>query len=110
MPRGMPLGLDWSLPGWIQLTRATPVQFWLGARFYSAGWRALRAGSANMDVLVALGTSAAYFLSLGLVLFAHDGGQHLYFEASAAVITLVLLGKYFEGPIRIRWRFLPSSL
>ncbi|WP_442784096.1 heavy metal translocating P-type ATPase [Collimonas fungivorans] len=93
----MPFGLDWALPGWWQLFLATPVQFWLGARFYRAGWRALKAGSGNMDLLVALGTSAAYGLSLYLLLAAPHGAMaHLYFEASAAVITLVLLGKWLE--------------
>ena len=91
-------GLDWSLPGWMQLALATPVQFWLGARFYRAGWAALRAGAGNMDLLVALGTSAGYGLSLYL-LFKHadHGTPHLYFEASAVVITLVLLGKWLEA-------------
>ena len=57
------LGLPWMLPGWAQFALATPVQFWLGARFYAAGWKAVRAGSGNMDLLVALGTSAAWGLS-----------------------------------------------
>ncbi len=94
----MPLGLDWSLPGWIQMALATPVQFWLGARFYRAGWAALRAGSGNMDLLVALGTSAGFGLSLYL-LFKHadHGTPHLYFEASAVVITLVMFGKWLEA-------------
>ncbi|WP_211442114.1 heavy metal translocating P-type ATPase [Collimonas humicola] len=93
----MPFGGDGALPGWWQLALATPVQFWLGARFYRAGWRALKAGSGNMDLLVALGTSAAYGLSLYLLLAeAHGAMAHLYFEASAAVITLVLLGKWLE--------------
>ncbi len=94
---GMPFGFDWMLPGWLQLVLATPVQFWLGARFYRAGWQALRARSGNMDLLVALGTSAAYGLSLYLLL-AHGehAGMHLYFESSAMVITLVLLGKWLE--------------
>jgi Cu+-exporting ATPase len=93
----MPVGGSWALPGWWQLALATPVQFWLGARFYRAGWRALKAGSGNMDLLVALGTSAAYGLSLYLLLAAAHGAMaHLYFEASAAVITLVLLGKWLE--------------
>ena len=94
----MPWGADWSLPGWIQIALATPVQFWLGARFYRAGWAALRAGSGNMDLLVALGTSAAYGLSLYL-LFKHadHGTPDLYFEASAVVITLVMLGKWLEA-------------
>jgi Cu+-exporting ATPase len=83
----------WPVPGWVQLALATPVQFWLGARFYIAGARALRAGTGNMDLLVALGTSAAYGLSV-FELFAQGP---LYFEAAAAVITLVRLGKYLEG-------------
>ncbi|MBC7376203.1 MAG: copper-translocating P-type ATPase, partial [Burkholderiaceae bacterium] len=91
-------GIEWMLSGWLQLALATPVQFWLGARFYRAGWNALRAGSGNMDLLVALGTSAAFGLSLYLLLMhAAHGMPHLYFEASAAVITLVLLGKWLEG-------------
>ena len=87
----------WVIPGFVQLALATPVQFWLGARFYRAGWSALRAGTGNMDLLVALGTSAAYGLSF-YQLFAHGGSgeSHFYFEASAAVITLVLLGKWLE--------------
>ena len=88
-------GIAWMLPGGWQLLLATPVQFILGARFYRAGWAALRAGSGNMDLLVALGTSAAYGLSVYL-LVRHPGHAHLYFEASAAVITLVLLGKWLE--------------
>src|SRR5204862_6126453 len=69
-----------------------------GARFYRAGWKALRARSGNMDLLVALGTSAAYGLSVYLLLrHAGHGTPHLYFEASTAVITLVLLGKWLEG-------------
>ncbi|MBN8778506.1 MULTISPECIES: heavy metal translocating P-type ATPase [unclassified Thiobacillus] len=90
------LGAHWMLPGWLQLALATPVQFWLGARFYRAGWKALRAGSGNMDLLVAVGTSAAYGLSLYLLL-THAGAMHLYFEASAVVISLVLLGKWLEA-------------
>lgn len=93
-----PFGLDWMLPGWLQLILATPVQFWLGARFYRAGWKAVRAGSGNMDLLVAIGTSAAYGLSLYLLLAgSHHGTPHLYFESSAVVITLVLLGKWLEA-------------
>ncbi|HEX6319802.1 MAG TPA: heavy metal translocating P-type ATPase [Burkholderiales bacterium] len=87
----------WSLPGWLQLALATPVQFWLGARFYRAGWKALAARTGNMDLLVALGTSAAYGLSV-YMLFKHwQHEPHLYFEASAAIITLVLLGKWLEA-------------
>jgi len=91
-------GAHWMLPGWIQLLLATPVQFWLGLRFYRAGWKALRAGSGNMDLLVALGTSAAYGLSIYLLAKPTSGEMpHLYFEASAVVITLVLLGKWLEA-------------
>ena len=92
------IGIDWMLGPWVQLALATPVQFGLGWRFYRAGWRAVRAGAGNMDLLVALGTSAAYGLSVYL-LFKHldHGTPHLYFEASAAVITLVRLGKWLEG-------------
>ncbi len=95
---GLLFGRHWMLDGWLQLALATPVQFWLGARFYRAGWSALRAGAGNMDLLVALGTSAAYGLSL-YELLAHGGEAigHLYFEASAIVITLVLLGKWLEA-------------
>lgn len=95
---GLLIGEEWMLDGWLQLALATPVQFWLGARFYRTGWKAVKAGAGNMDLLVALGTSAAYGLSVYL-LFSHagDGGMpHLYFEASAVVITLVLLGKWLE--------------
>ena len=92
-----PFGLHPMLPGWLQLALATPVQFWLGARFYRAGWKAVRAGAGNMDLLVALGTSAAYALSVWTLLRAGDGAAHLYFESSAVVITLVLLGKWLEG-------------
>ena len=87
-----------ALPGWLALLLATPVQFGIGARFYRAGWHALRAGSGNMDLLVALGTSAAYFDSLAVV--AQGGGGHTYFEAAAVVITLVLLGKWLEARAR----------
>lgn len=95
---GMPFGYQWVLPGWLQLALATPVQFWLGARFYKAGWKALLARSGNMDLLVAIGTSAAYGLSVYL-LVAHGTNEmhHLYFESSAVIITLVLLGKWLEA-------------
>jgi Cu+-exporting ATPase len=90
-------GRHWMLSPFVQWLLATPVQFWLGARFYRAGWKALRAGSGNMDLLVSLGTSAAYGLSLWLW-WADDGGMpHLYFESAAVVITLVLLGKWLEA-------------
>lgn len=91
---GMAFGQDWMPPGWAQLLLAAPLQFWLGARFYRAGWRALRAGVGNMDLLVAMGTSAAFGLSVVLL---WQGVHHLYFEAAAVVIAFVLLGRYFEA-------------
>ena len=93
----MPFGVHWMLPGWLQLLLATPVQFWLGARFYLAAWGALRAGSGNMDLLVAIGTRSAYGLSLYQLYQHGEYAQHLYFESSAVVITLVMLGKWLEG-------------
>jgi len=91
----VPLLAHTLVPGWLQFALATPVQFWSGRRFYRGAWKALRGGAANMDVLVALGTSAAYFFSASVLLL--QLGQHVYFEASAVVITLVLLGKYLEA-------------
>jgi P-type Cu+ transporter len=91
-------GSSAMLNGWLQLALAAPVQFGIGWRFYRAGWHALRAGSGNMDLLVALGTSAAFGLSVYLLLaHAAHGTPHLYFEASSSVITLVLLGKWLEA-------------
>ena len=90
-------GSDWMLPAWVQWLLATPVQFVIGARFYKAGWKAVRAGAGNMDLLVALGTSAAYGLSLWLWWRAGaEDMPHLYFESAAVVITLVRLGKWLE--------------
>jgi len=86
---------EW-LPRWVQLALATPVQFWLGARFYRGGWTSLRAGSANMDVLVALGTSMAWAFSAVVTVF-NLTDQHVYFEASAAIVTLILLGRLLEA-------------
>ncbi|WP_455825833.1 heavy metal translocating P-type ATPase [Pseudomonas graminis] len=90
-----PFGLHWMLPAWVQFALATPVQFIFGARFYIAAWKAVRAGAGNMDLLVAIGTSAGYGLSIYQWLTASN--PHLYFEASAVVIALVLLGKYLES-------------
>ncbi|BAQ09575.1 copper-translocating p-type ATPase [Bacillus sp. OxB-1] len=85
---------------WVQLALATPVQFIVGAQFYKGAFNALRNKSANMDVLVALGTSAAYFYSLYLSVEWMNAGSvgepELYFEASAVIITLIVLGKLFE--------------
>lgn len=91
----MPLGVRWMLPAWMQLVLATPVQFYFGARFYRGAFGALRAGTGSMDVLVALGTTAAYGLSLAMMLTRPEA--QLYFEASAAVVTLVLVGKTMEA-------------
>lgn len=84
-----------EVPAWLQLTLTTPVQFILGARFYVGAWKALRARTGNMDLLVVLGTSTAYFYSL-YMLFAGHAGEHLYFEAAAVVVTLILVGKWLE--------------
>lgn len=102
LPLVVPMVAEWfgghvMLPAWLQWALATPVQFVFGARFYRAGWKALKAGSGTMDLLVALGTSAAYGLSVYLALAPQDGMLHLYFEASAVVVTLVLLGKWLEA-------------
>ena len=86
------------LPGWLALLLATPVQFVFGARFYVAAWKAVRARTGNMDLLVSLGTSAAYLYSLFLV--ATGSAQHTYFEAAAVVITLVLFGRWLEARTR----------
>ena len=91
-------GKHWMLPAWAQFLLATPVQFILGARFYKAGWAAAKALTGNMDLLVAIGTSAGWGLSMWLWLTAAPGTvPHLYFEASAVVVTLVLLGKWLEA-------------
>jgi Cu+-exporting ATPase len=92
-----PFGVHWMLPAWAQFALATPVQFIFGARFYVAAWKAVRAGAGNMDLLVALGTSAGYGLSVYEWATAAGRMPHLYFEASAVVIALVLLGKYLES-------------
>jgi Cu+-exporting ATPase len=96
-------GAHLMLPAWLQWALATPVQFGFGARFYRAGWKALRAGAGNMDLLVALGTSAAYGLSLYEWLRPGASAMpHLYFEAAAVVITLVMLGKWLEARAKRR--------
>jgi Cu+-exporting ATPase len=97
-----PFGIDWMLAPWLQFALALPVQIGLGAHFYRAGWHALKALTGNMDLLVALGTSAAFGLSLWLWwrwamdVNAGHAMPHLYFEASSVVITLVMLGKWLE--------------
>lgn len=93
------LGWEGQISGWLQWLLATPVQFWLGWRFYLAGWHALKVRAGNMDLLVAIGTSAAYGLSVYLLFVpSHNGAlHHLYFESSTIVITLVLFGKWLES-------------
>jgi Cu+-exporting ATPase len=95
-------GLHIMLSGWVQFLLATPVQFILGARFYRAAYKGVIAGAGNMDLLVAIGTSAAYGLSAFQLLRHPDDMEHLYFEASAVVITLILLGKWLEGRAKHR--------
>lgn len=91
-------GQHWMLPPWVQFLLATPVQFVLGARFYKAGWYAAKALTGNMDLLVSIGTTAGWALSMWIWLSSEAGAMvHLYFEGSAVVITLVLLGKWLEG-------------
>lgn len=97
-----PLGFHFMLSGWYQLLLTLPVQFWLGARFYRAAWKALKAKTGNMDLLVVLGTTAAFGLSLyNLYIYGEHAGRegvgHLYFEGASIIITLVLLGKYLEA-------------
>ncbi|KVP57016.1 copper-transporting ATPase [Burkholderia ubonensis] len=92
-----PFGVDAMLNGWLQLVLASIVQFGFGARFYRAAWHAIKARAGNMDLLVALGTSAAYGLSLWMLLRDPMHPGHLYFEASAVIITLVRFGKWLEA-------------
>ncbi len=94
-------GVHAELPRWLQWALATPVQLWIAAPFYVAGWKSLRNGSANMDVLVALGTGIAWLYST-VVTVAGLHGQHVYFEASASIVTLVLLGRLLESRAKRR--------
>ena len=93
---GMGLGRDWMPPPWWQLALAAPMQFGLGWRFHRGAWAALRARTGNMDLLVSLGTNAAFFFSLWRLL-VDPHPHHLYFEGAALVIAFVLLGKWLEG-------------
>lgn len=95
------MGLPFSLPGWVEFALTLPIQFGLGWRFYRAGFAAVRAATGNMDLLVALGTTTAFVYSTHLLLergITHHG--HFYFEASAVVIALVLLGRWLEARAR----------
>lgn len=95
---GLPFGRDLMPPVFVQFALASVLQFWLGWRFYEGAIKALRAGAATMDLLVALGTTAAYGLSLWMwrAAIAHGHAPHLYFESSAVVIAFVLIGKWLE--------------
>ena len=88
----------WMLPGWLQLILASIVQFVFGATFYRGAWHAVRNRTANMDLLVVLGTSAGWALSTWNLLTQPAGTElHLYYEASAVIVTFILLGKYLEN-------------
>lgn len=96
---------DMLMNPWVQLALATPVQFIIGGQFYVGAYKALRNKSANMDVLVALGTSAAYFYSVYVSIQSIGSSEHmtdLYFETSAVIITLIILGKLFEAKAKGR--------
>ena len=90
-----PFGIHWMMPAWLQLVIASVVQFGLGAKFYRSGFNAAKALSGNMDLLVAIGTSAAYGLSLYQLIIGNN--DHLYFESSVVIITLILIGKWLES-------------
>ncbi len=92
-----PFGVVLTLPAWLQCALASIVQFGFGARFYRAAWRALIAHSGNMDLLVAVGTSAAYGLSLWQLLREPGSTTYLYFDTAAVIITLVRFGKWLEA-------------
>jgi len=97
---GEMLGLPLDFPGrlWLVAALTTPVQFWVGRDFYRSAWKALKNRTANMDTLVALGSSVAYFYSLVILLFKLDPMHyHVYFESAAMIITLILVGKYLEA-------------
>jgi P-type Cu+ transporter len=93
----MPLGIHWALTPIMQLALASPVQLILGWRFYKAGFKSVLAGAGNMDLLVALGTSAAYGLSLYQMIHSPHASHELYFEGSTVIISMVLLGKWLEA-------------
>jgi Cu+-exporting ATPase len=98
---------------WFQFALATPIQFYVGWQFYTGAYRSLRSGGANMDVLVALGTSAAYFYSLyeAFLTIGNPGYMpHLYFETSAIIVTLILFGKYLEVTAKTKTKTAISKL
>ncbi len=97
-----PFGLHLMLTGYIQLIICAPIQFIIGWRFYKSAWGAIKTLSGNMELLVAIGTTAAFALSTYLLVTHTDGPLHLYFESSAVVISLILLGKYFESKAKFQ--------
>lgn len=97
----MLLGHEWMLPAWVQFALATPVQFIIGWRFYKAAWSSIKAMTGNMELLVAIGTTAGWAMSTWLWWRAEAGVMpHLYYEGSAVVIALVMLGKWLEARAR----------
>lgn len=96
----MALGSPMHIPGWIQALLAAPVQFWIGARFYQGAWASMKSRAPGMDILVAIGTSAAYGYSLAVFLGFGPANAGLYFEGAAAVILFVVLGKTLESRAR----------
>jgi len=95
---------EWAMQpwvNWLMLALATPVQFYVGKDYYVNGWKAIKHGAPNMDVLIAMGSSAAYFYSVAVLIAPFFGlaaiGEHVYFETSAVIITLIRLGKYLEA-------------
>jgi Cu+-exporting ATPase len=104
------MGRDFGLLGawshalwvnWVFWALATPVQFYTGWDYYTGGWKSLKNGSANMDVLVAMGSSVAYFYSIAILLYSSHA-NHVYFETSAVIITLIKLGKMLEAQAKGR--------
>ncbi len=98
----MPFGIHFMIPPLLQFALATLVQFYFGERFHKTSWKALKAKTANMDLLVALGTTAAYLLSVYQLFFQSGDEAHLYFESAAVVISLVLLGKFLEARAKLQ--------
>src|SRR3989338_2769806 len=94
------LGYEIPYAKFLLFALATPIQFYIGKSFYIGTWAALKNKSANMDTLIAVGTSAAYFYSVYVIFFEPMGGQ--YFEISAVLITLVILGKYLEAVAKVK--------
>lgn len=100
MARDLDLLGMWAMESWVNIlfwVIATPVQFYVGKDYYVGAYKALRNGAANMDVLVAMGSSVAYFYSIPIALGIEGLGEHVYFETAAIIITLIVLGKLLEA-------------